>query len=72
MVEIHRLRTRKSGSVRHVDVHVVMRGDVPLNEAHEVVHRLEAALERELAPAQSVIHLDPMDVIPAERRTIKP
>jgi cation diffusion facilitator family transporter len=72
VLEIHRLRTRKSGSVRHVDVHVVMRGDVTLSEAHEVVHRLEAALERDLAPAEPVIHLDPIDVIPAERRRIKP
>lgn len=72
VVEIHRLRTRKSGSLRFVDVHVVMRGDVPLSEAHQVVQRLETAVERQLAPAQTVIHLDPEDVIPAERRRMKP
>jgi cation diffusion facilitator family transporter len=72
ILEIHRLRTRKSGSLRQVDVHVVMRGTVPLSEAHEVVERLEAAIESQLAPAETVIHLDPEDVIPADRRRMNP
>jgi cation diffusion facilitator family transporter len=68
VLEVHRLRTRKSGSVRQVDVHIVMRGSVPLSEAHQVVKRLEAAVEHQLAPAETVIHVDPEDVIPADRR----
>jgi cation diffusion facilitator family transporter len=68
VLESHRLRTRKSGSVRHVDVHVVLRGDVPLAQAHDVAHRLEAAIQQELAPALAVIHLDPAEVLPPERR----
>ncbi len=70
VMDVHRLRTRKSGSMRHVDVHVVIRGDAPLSEAHQVVHRLEEAIGRQLAPIQTVIHLDPSDVIPAGRITI--
>jgi cation diffusion facilitator family transporter len=70
VMDVHRLRTRKSGSMRHVDVHVVIRGDVPLSEAHQVVRRLEEAIGRQLAPVQTVIHLDPSDVIPAGRITI--
>ncbi len=72
VLDVHRLRTRKSGSLRQVDVHVVMRGDILLSEAHQVVKRLESAVEHELAPAETVIHLDPEDVIPADRRRMKP
>jgi cation diffusion facilitator family transporter len=68
VLETHRLRTRKSGSVRHIDVHVVMAGSVSLGEAHEVTRRLEAEIERRLAPSQTIIHLDPLDVLPPERR----
>jgi cation diffusion facilitator family transporter len=68
ILDTHRLRTRKSGSVRHIDVHIVMRGSVSLAEAHAVTHRLETEIERRFAPSQTVIHLDPLEVLPPERR----
>jgi divalent metal cation (Fe/Co/Zn/Cd) transporter len=34
VLESHRLRTRKSGSHRHIDAHVTMRGDISLAASH--------------------------------------
>ena len=68
VLEAHRLRTRKSGSVNQVDVHIVMSGAATLAETHAVVGRLEASIEREFAPVHTVIHVDPPDVLPPERR----
>lgn len=57
----HNLRTRKSGSTRHIDLHIVFRNDATLLEAHEVADELEKRIAEELAPAQVVIHVDPYD-----------
>lgn len=57
----HNLRTRKSGSTRHIDLHIVFRNDATLLEAHQVADDLEKRIAEELAPAQVVIHVDPYD-----------
>jgi cation diffusion facilitator family transporter len=60
----HRLRTRKSGSDRYVDVHVVLPRQMGLGEAHEVARGLEAAVERLLPRTHVVVHVDPDSVVP--------
>ena len=60
----HRLRTRKSGSDRHVDLHVVLPARMGLGEAHEVARGLEAAVERLLPRTHAVVHVDPDTVVP--------
>jgi len=65
VLSFHRLRTRHIGSVHHVDVHVVVPANWSLVQAHEVADRLEEAIERELAPAHAVIHVDPFDPVKA-------
>ncbi|MEJ5250908.1 MAG: cation transporter [Chthonomonadetes bacterium] len=62
----HNLRTRKSGNVRHIDLHIVFRNDATLMEAHEVADALEKRIAQELAPAHVVIHVDPYDPQKAE------
>ncbi len=57
----HNLRTRKSGSTRHIDLHIVFRNDATLLEAHQVADELEKRIAQELAPAHVVIHVDPYD-----------
>lgn len=57
----HNLRTRKAGSTRHIDLHIVFRNDATLLEAHQVADEIEKRIAEELAPAQVVIHVDPYD-----------
>ncbi len=57
----HDLRTRKSGSQRHVDFHIVLRSDSSLMEAHEVADNLENQIKAELPQVHVVIHTDPFD-----------
>ncbi len=57
----HNLRTRKSGSTRHIDLHIVFRNDATLLEAHQVADELEKRIAEEMAPAHVVIHVDPYD-----------
>lgn len=57
----HDLRTRKSGSYRHIDLHIVLRSDSTLLEAHEIADDLERRISGSLRAAHVVIHTDPYD-----------
>lgn len=68
VLEYHGLRTRKSGSQRYVDVHVTLRGDETLAQAHDAARAIEDEIGRSLPPAHAVVHVDPLSALPAERR----
>jgi cation diffusion facilitator family transporter len=68
VLEWHGLRTRKSGSHRYVDAHVTMRGTMTLSEAHVVARHIEDEIGAALGSAHAVIHVDPLEAIPAGRR----
>ncbi len=61
----HRLRSRLSGDMRYVDMHIVLPSSYTLVQAHAVADDLEKKIAVELAPAQVVIHVDPYDEIKA-------
>ncbi len=68
VMSYHNLRTRRSGAMRYIDLHIVVPADWSLQQAHTVADTLEKQLERELAPAQVVIHVDPYDPNKARAR----
>jgi cation diffusion facilitator family transporter len=55
----HKLRARRAGSRRHVDLHVQFREGTTLERAHEVSHELQAAIQHQLRDADVLIHLEP-------------
>ena len=67
VMDIHDLRTRQSGPDVFIQMHVEMRGEISLLEAHDVaedvMHKIEAAYPR----AEVLIHQDPSG-IEEERR----
>jgi cation diffusion facilitator family transporter len=67
VISYHKLRTRRSGAMRYIDLHIVVPADWSLQQAHAVADELEKRLERELAPAQVVIHVDPYDPLKAQQ-----
>ena len=59
VVGYHKLRTRRSGSRRQVDMHIVLYHEMPLAEAHEVADKIEAEIDEALRPCEAVIHIEP-------------
>lgn len=59
VIAFHQLRTRRSGSRRLIDLHLVLFQDMHLDKAHEVCDELEAAIEGRLAPCEVIIHMEP-------------
>jgi cation diffusion facilitator family transporter len=61
MAGYHKLRGRRAGSRRHVDLHVQFRSGTSLEDAHREAHRLRDAIEAEVAGAEVLIHVEPED-----------
>lgn len=57
--EYHALRTRKSGSRRFIDFHLVVPGASSVSQAHALCDSLEAALAAELPNVCVTIHVEP-------------
>jgi cation diffusion facilitator family transporter len=57
----HRLRTRKSGSQRYVDVHVMIDDQNTFVAAHEYSEDLEDKLREALPNVDVVIHIEPFE-----------
>jgi cation diffusion facilitator family transporter len=61
VVDFHKLRTRKSGSQRYVDVHVVMPKSVTVEESHRMTDHLEKDIKERLGRTDVTIHVEPCD-----------
>jgi cation diffusion facilitator family transporter len=59
MVGYHRLRARRAGARRHIDLHVQFRSGTTLERAHSLTHALRDAIEAEVANADVLIHVEP-------------
>ena len=57
----HKLRTRKSGSHRHVDVHVQIADTHTFVEAHRLTEDLEDQMRRALPNLHPIIHIEPYE-----------
>jgi cation diffusion facilitator family transporter len=57
----HRLRTRRSGARRHVDVHVQMDDDLSFRAAHELAEEIEDALRAALPDTDAIVHAEPYE-----------
>jgi len=62
VVDYHALRTRRSGSEKHVDFHVVVCRQFLLQDAHRVADHLEMEVSQALGNAHVVTHMDPCDI----------
>ncbi len=61
VVEFHKLRTRKAGSHRYVDVHLVMPKSTSLATAHDMTEHLEIDIRQRLRNTDVTIHVEPCD-----------
>jgi cation diffusion facilitator family transporter len=61
VVGFHKLRARRAGSRRDVDLHVQFAYGTSLVRAHQVSHELQGAIGERLRGAHVLIHLEPTD-----------
>jgi cation diffusion facilitator family transporter len=55
----HALRTRRAGSQRYIDLHLVMAKEISLDQVHRMCDQIEADIQAGLPEASVTIHAEP-------------
>jgi cation diffusion facilitator family transporter len=73
IVGYHKLRARRAGARRYIDLHVQFRDGTTLEDAHGMAHRLRDAIEAEIPDSDVLIHVEPEGAAhDPERRETEP
>ncbi|MGC9060690.1 MAG: cation diffusion facilitator family transporter [Thermoplasmata archaeon] len=60
-VEVHAFRSRKSGSDRYLDMHIVMAKDTSIEKAHGIADHIEKEIAEKMPGTHAIVHLEPCD-----------
>ncbi len=64
----HKLRARRAGSRRYIDLHVQYRSGTSLERAHELAHEMRDSIEAAIPGAEVLIHSEPETSLRDPRR----
>jgi non-canonical purine NTP pyrophosphatase (RdgB/HAM1 family) len=59
VVSFHKLRSRRAGSARYIDLHVQFAPGTTLERAHAIAHQLQDAIRARIRGADVLVHLEP-------------
>lgn len=59
VIDFHKLRTRRSGAYRLLDVHIILDKDMHLDKVHDICDQLEHKIKAALGMCDVVIHAEP-------------
>lgn len=65
-LDYHRLRSRKSGPQRHIDLHLVFKPNTSVAQAHRLCDELEAHIQAALPQSSVTIHVEPPEAVDRE------
>ncbi len=79
---IHRMRTRKSGAARFIDLHIVVDPAMTVSDSHKITEQMTAAVREKLSGADLTVHIEPCDglckkscasgcILPSDERSAK-
>jgi ferrous-iron efflux pump FieF len=63
VMELHEMRTRRSGPTSFIQFHLVMDANLSLMKAHEISDEVEIELRRAFPDAEVLIHQDPTGIL---------
>jgi cation diffusion facilitator family transporter len=55
----HKLRGRRAGSMRYIDLHLQFAPGTSLERAHEVAHELQSSVRERIPAADVLVHIEP-------------
>jgi cation diffusion facilitator family transporter len=58
---IHRVRIRKSGAARFIDLHVVVEPKMTVAESHAITEKMTTEIREKLTGADLTVHIEPCD-----------
>jgi divalent metal cation (Fe/Co/Zn/Cd) transporter len=63
VIGYHKLRARRAGSRRYIDLHVQFARGTTLERAHQLSHELQGEIRSRVGGADVLIHLEPEDAL---------
>ena len=67
VVGFHDLRTRRSGSLKFIDMHLEVKSDQSLKQAHDLTVRVIRAIQAEIPRCRVQIHTDPAEEVKSKK-----
>lgn len=61
-IDYHKVRTRKSGSQKFLDLHLTLCKELSISDAHKIADTIERKLKSNIKDLDITIHIDPCDV----------
>ena len=58
-VDYHKLKTRKSGNMKHVDFHITVNPEVTVKETHDIVGNIKKDMNEKFKNVRVTVHIDP-------------
>lgn len=71
IIGIHDLRTRRSGAIRFIQLHLELDDNLPLWKAHQITDNLENRLLMAFPMSDIIIHQEPTSVVQKEQQLLK-
>jgi len=68
----HKLRTRRSGHMRFVQVHIQVEGHMTVEDSHQLSHRIARAVENRLPETSVAIHVEPSHPVTLRTSILSP
>lgn len=62
----HNLRTRKAGSERFIEMHVVVAAAMSVDESHALTHTIARGVRTRFAEAHVTVHVEPCNHLPSD------
>jgi cation diffusion facilitator family transporter len=60
-LDYHELRTRRSGRIKHIDLHLTIPDEMTIREFHDISDHLEDDIEKALKNTKVLVHGEPCD-----------
>lgn len=61
-IDFHKLKTRKSGNVKHIDFHITLDSNVSVLESHKIIGELKKDLNDKFKNTRVNVHVDPYNM----------
>lgn len=58
-IDYHKLKTRKSGNMKHIDFHITLDPAVTVKESHDIISKIKKAMNEKFKNVRVTIHVDP-------------
>ena len=58
-IDYHKLKTRKSGNMKHIDFHITVDSNLTVEETHDIIGKLKKDMNEKFKNTRINIHIDP-------------